>query len=112
MITTFGFFSVVQKPGDAEAGQLTIRSRVRADLDCLREQYLPSLGQTETDQGTDYKFRAKARKADVAAAAAKAIESIDYGNFKDAVKDQQGSARASTYGEVWNVLYPLQKNEK
>jgi hypothetical protein len=33
LLTPFGFFSVVNKPGDPH---LTVRSRVRADLDALR----------------------------------------------------------------------------
>lgn len=40
LVTIIGFFSIVQKPGQAG---LTIRARVAADLDRLREQYLPTL---------------------------------------------------------------------
>lgn len=112
IITKFGFFSVVAKPGDAEAGRLTVRSRVLSDLEELRDRFLPSLGPTEVDKGTDYKFRATAPRADVAAAAAKAVEAIDYSNFKNEVHREQGSARASAYGEVWQVLYSLQTNEQ
>lgn len=40
LFTTFGFFSIIEKEkGDV----LTVRARVRADLDRLRECYLPSL---------------------------------------------------------------------
>lgn len=35
VVTDFGFFSVVQKPGDAEAGTLTVRARVRGDLEAV-----------------------------------------------------------------------------
>ena len=32
LITPTGFFSIVQKPGDAAANTLTVRARVRQDL--------------------------------------------------------------------------------
>jgi DNA invertase Pin-like site-specific DNA recombinase len=38
-----GFFSVVSKPGDAEAGTLTVRARQRGDLEALRKRYLPTM---------------------------------------------------------------------
>ena len=41
LFTNFGFFSVVQKPGERD---LTVRSRLRSDLERLRERYLPTLG--------------------------------------------------------------------
>jgi len=40
LITNFGFFSVVQKPGD---DMLTVRSRVKADLEELQNRYIPNL---------------------------------------------------------------------
>jgi hypothetical protein len=39
----FGFYSVVAKSGDPHDGLLTIRSRVRSDLEALKE-FVPSLG--------------------------------------------------------------------
>ena len=45
LFTRFGFFSIVRKPGD---DNLTVRARVAADLDALREQYLPELSATTT----------------------------------------------------------------
>jgi len=43
LITSVGFFSIVEKPDDREAGTLTIRARVREDLEALRRQFLPDL---------------------------------------------------------------------
>jgi len=43
LFTNFGFFSVVQKPGDS---LLTIRARAAFDLDRLRDEYLPTLSPT------------------------------------------------------------------
>lgn len=101
LFTTFGFFSVVQKPGETN---LTIRSRVRSDLDRLRQKYLPSLGPVVEHGGTDYQYRAKASHTDLAEAMAKMVKDIDYGNFKNAVTQRQGRKRHDAYAGVWDVL--------
>lgn len=44
IITPLGFFSIVQKPGDVPTGTLTIRARVRSDLEALKAAVLPGLG--------------------------------------------------------------------
>ena len=43
LMTPSGFFSIVQKPEDEQAGTLTIRARVRGDLERLRETCLPGM---------------------------------------------------------------------
>lgn len=108
LITPDGFFSIVQKPGDAEHGTLTVRARVAGDLDVLRDKHLPSLGPTVAGYGSDYRYRATAPRTDVAAAMAKMIEDTSYENFKNEVAARQGNARASLYGEVWHSLHKLQ----
>jgi 8-oxo-dGTP pyrophosphatase MutT (NUDIX family) len=108
MFTTCGFFSIVEKPDDREAGTLTVRARVRGDLEALRDKYLPTLGPILEHAGSDYRFRAKAGKVDVAGATAKMIEAIDFSNFKNEVAKRQGKARAELYGGVWSVMYELQ----
>ncbi len=108
LITPFGFFSIVQKPGDASAGTLTVRARVRADLVALAQHGLPGLGTIEESTDTDYRFRAQAPRAQVAAALAAMAEAIDYDNFKDEVAQRQGHARSKLYGKVWSVLHALQ----
>ena len=64
LITPVGFFSVVQKTGDIAADTLTVRARVRGDLDALREHYLPSLSPVQESKTNDYRFRAVAPRAD------------------------------------------------
>jgi hypothetical protein len=108
IFTKLGFFSVVQKPDDHAEGTLTIRSRVRADLEALRTEYIPTLGSIIEHAGTDYRYRAKASRTDVQAAMAKIVGDITYSNFKNEVAKQQGKSRAATYGKVWSALYPLQ----
>ena len=108
IMTKLGFFSIVEKPEDRKTGNLTVRARVRADLENLHKQFLPGLGPIQEDAGTDYRYRAKAKKADVAAALACLTESVDYANFKDEVAKRQGKGRAGVYGKVWSALYQLQ----
>jgi len=109
LITTFGFFSVVQKPNTKH---LTIRARVRSDLQALKATYLPTMGpiqdSKEIGKHTDYRFRATASHEDVANAMAAAIRDIGYGNFKSAVGERQDYERAGVYSEVWGCLNELQ----
>lgn len=104
LFTTIGFFSAVQKPG---TDFITIRARVRNDLDNLREKYLPDLSPTIAKAGTDYPWRATVAHAKFAEALSKIALDIDYGNFKDEVAKQQGKSRAHRYGKVWSALYDM-----
>ena len=111
LITNFGFFSVVQKPDDPAAGTLTVRARVKGDLETLRDRYLPDLGDIVADAGTDYRFRAKAPRTALSHAVARAILDIDYANFKNSVAKTQGHERSHIYGEVWIALHALEARE-
>jgi 8-oxo-dGTP pyrophosphatase MutT (NUDIX family) len=111
LLTNFGFFSVVQKPGDKRTGTLTIRSRVKGDLENLRNKYLPEMGEIEADKGTDYKYRAKAPRESIARAVGQALMELDYSNFKDSVAVEQGYDRAHLYHDIWDVLYKLQEQQ-
>jgi len=112
LITPLGFYNVVCKPGDMEGGTLTIRARVKSDLEALGQEFLPSLGAISEDAGTDYRFRAKARRDELGKALAKVIQKIDYENFKDEVADKQGQYRAEVYHGVWDVLFSLQQRNR
>ena len=111
LITPIGFFSIVRKPGDKETNTLTVRARVKGDLAALKQHWLPSLGPITESRHTDYRFRAQAPRAEVAAAMARMVEAIDYGNFKSEVGKRQGAARAGLYHDVWDVLYRLQTGD-
>jgi 8-oxo-dGTP pyrophosphatase MutT (NUDIX family) len=106
VMTKFGFFSIVEKPEDKEKGMLTIRARVRGDLEALRH-YLPQIGDIVSNAGSDYRFRVRVKKEDWAGAASKIALDIDYSNFKDKIAKAQGKSRASTYGKVWSALLDL-----
>ena len=104
LFTPIGFFSIVKKNGTTS---LTVRSRVKGDLDTLRCEFLPELSPTIGHAGTDYPWRATASHEAVAAAAGRMVMAINYPNFKDEVATKQGHARAKRYGGVWSVLADL-----
>ncbi len=107
IVTTFGFFSIVQKKkGDTN---LTIRSRARSDLVALKEKHLPSMGKIVEWGGTDYQFRARATHEAVARALAGIAEDIDYSNFKHTVRKRQGADREHTYSKVWSTLLGIKE---
>lgn len=110
IITTFGFFSVVEKPEQKGTGMVTIRARVRRDLEELRDRYLPSMGPI-SDKKSDYPHRAVAQKEAVGEAMRLATIDIDYGNFKDTVIDRQGLEREKLYADVWEVLQGMEHDE-
>jgi hypothetical protein len=108
LITTAGFYSIVQKPGEKD---LTIRSRVRKDLEALRDKYLPNLGEIVRNENTDYRYRAKVSQADCAKAVSQMVRDIDYNNFKNTVAKVQGHDRSRVYSNVWEDLLALEKEE-
>ncbi len=111
LITPVGFFSVVRKPTDIKANTLTVRARVRSDLEALKTAYLPELGPIQKSSTNDYRFRAVAPQAAVAQAMARLVQDLDYSNFKDEVARRQGSDRAHLYHDVWSTLYRIQKTD-
>ena len=111
LMTPIGFFSIVQKPADRQAGTLTVRARVLDDLAALKDQFLPALGPIREGAGTDYRYRATAPTTDVSSAFARMLGAIDYSNFKNEVAKVQGPPRAYLYNEVWGVLSSLQPND-
>lgn len=110
LITPIGFFSIVEKPSDKGKDTLTIRARVRSDLVALRQSTCPSLGRIRESADTDYRYRATAKRADVARALAQMVERLGYSNFKSEVAIRQGMDRAHLYHDVWDVLHRLQED--
>ena len=104
LITTDGFYSVVQKRGEE---RLSVRARVGADLDRLRERYMPALSKTlETPEG-DYRYRAWISRDELAEGLARVARDVTYSNFKDEV-GRKDPERERAYHDVWEVLGRLQ----
>lgn len=108
LVTDFGFYSIVRKPGD---NFLTIRTRVCNDLENLKKLYLPTLGDIIDGGGTDYQYRAEVPHADFANAMSRIVMDIDYSNFKNEVSKKQSSSRAKIYGKVWGALSLLEQGD-
>lgn len=101
LFTRLGFYSIVRKP---HASDLTVRARVRADLDALRQRYLPQLSPTLVLSGTDYRYRATVSHVALSAAMAAIVMDLEYDNYKSEVAVTQGARRAHVYANVWSVL--------
>ena len=108
--TTIGFFSIVQKPEDAERDTLTIRARSRDHLEALKASYLLESGPIQAGGGTDYPYRLVAPRHAVEDAISMAVAAIDYENFKDAVASEDPHT-ARVYGKVHATLKALTDDE-
>lgn len=109
VMSTRGFYSAVQKREDQEAGLITVRARVRADLVRLNE-ILPQKRRIYRETFfTDYEWRMRLPKDEWAFAVEFMASEIDYDNFKDEVKRLQGSERSWVYSDVWQALLRLER---
>jgi hypothetical protein len=97
------FLSIVAK-GDPSGKTLLVRSRRRVDL----QRAFPS-ADIVAGAGTDYRYRARIDRAEVAERLAQSVRDIQYGNFKSGVKEPD---RHDTYMEVWDAMYRFQTAEK
>ena len=109
LVTTIGFFSVV---ADSEPDTMMVRARVKADLEALKAEAMPSLSKIVFTKYRDYPYRAFIKRTEFEAGMAKLASMIDYTNFKDTVQSRQGWSRASLYTRVWSILIGLEVNKK
>jgi hypothetical protein len=99
-----GFFSIVQAEGEDE---LCVRARDPADLDRLRERYLPALGETVETRGSDYRYRARAPREALADALAAIARSMSYPSFTGEIA-RCDPRRLAVYQGIWALLADLQ----
>jgi len=96
--------SIVEKPGDRGTGTLTVRGRIKGDIEAVFPGAV-----IEADTGTDYRFRAKVPREQVAKAMHEAVMNLNYSNFKGAVKD---SKRHDAYMHVWDAMFRFQEQQR
>jgi 8-oxo-dGTP pyrophosphatase MutT (NUDIX family) len=108
LFTPIGYYSIVQKP---RTTYLTVRARVLSDLIALRERYLPELSAPKATPGNDYPYRATVSHEAFSKALGKMVLDLDYDNFKNTVRSQQGPAREKCYHRVWETLRGLSETE-
>lgn len=97
------FLSIVQPtPFELAAFPDTLKVRARRPGDI--ESVFPGVGVTK-DGSRDYLFRAFIPRSDVAIAMVNEVNTIDYGNFKNSVKDNR---LHDAYTSMWHVHAKLQ----
>lgn len=94
------FLSIVDK-GDKSGQTLLVRARRNGDI----EKVFPTAEVIEGG-GTDYQYRARIDRKEVALRMADEIQDIRYPNFKSTVKE---AGRHDAYMDVWRVMYGYQK---
>ena len=92
------FLSIVCK--ECGPDELLVRARRKGDI----ENVFPD-AKVKRSPGTDYLFRAVVKRAEVAAAMVREVESIDYDNFKNSVRDHK---LHDAYSAFWGIHARLQ----
>lgn len=98
--TNKGFLSIVNS--DQDKTVLMVRARRQGDLEAI---FGPDTKVT-TIPGRDYQFRAFIRRDIVGTVIATALMEINYGNFKNSVKD---AYLHDAYADVWGIMAELQE---
>lgn len=102
MITPIGFFSGVADKRDRNT--IVVRARKHSHLVALRKR-VPGASKIRTGEGTDYPYRVTVTVAEWARFAADmAMETTEYTNFKDSVRDKDDH---DVYLRVWGALRSL-----
>ena len=94
------FLSIVDK-GDKSGETLLVRARRKGDI----ESVFPNATVVE-GEGTDYRYRARIDREEVALRMADEVRGIAFPNFKSTVKEHD---RHDAYMDVWRAMYPLQE---
>lgn len=97
------FLSIVDK-GDASGRTLLVRARRAGEI----ERVFPGAEVVEGG-GSDYRYRARIDRSEVADRVAQAVRDIDFPNFKGAVK---GADRKASYTEVWQAMHRYQQTSE
>lgn len=98
IMTNNGYLSIVSK--DCGPAELLVRARRAGDI----EKVFPDAKVIKSAH-TDYAFRAVLPRSAVKAAIASQIDNINYGNFKNSVKD---TSLHAAYVSVWHAMAGLQ----
>ena len=98
------FLSVVQPAADDPANLgdcLLVRARLKGHI----ESVFPDADVVEVP-GRDYQFRAYVRRGEVAVAVMRQVQTIDYPNFKNSVRNPR---LHDAYACTWGVLAQMQE---
>jgi len=79
-----------------QSPKLLVRARIAGDIEAV----FPA-AKVQRTEGRDYLFRSLIAREDVSAALVKAVENLDYQNFKGSVPEK---ARHDAYMGVWGIM--------
>lgn len=117
LFTDTGFYSVAEVPPwdkklPEATEELVVRARVKADLDRLRERYMPGLGPSLTTPNCDYRFRAYVSRKELARGYGRMAAQLDYHNFKNTVRTRMGAKREEPLHRIWSIMHALQRRPR
>ena len=99
LMTTRGFYSVVEHRDDAD--RLLVRARTREDIEALAGLVAAAPVWLES---ADYAWRVETTRTEWQAAMQVLVREITYPNFKSAIKDD---VHERAYHRVWYVMHEL-----
>lgn len=108
IMTADGFISVVEKPLEFGGPPILLaRGRDRESLVRL----FGDASRIIENKGTDYPFRVITDRDEVKRIAARAIDDINYRNFKDEAKKRRGPEYAHALMGVWTAMLRLEPRD-
>lgn len=105
MMTTIGFFSIVEKP----KGVICVRSRVKRDLERFRDA-ICCHDPIVKNVMSDYRYRMEMSPRKFEREFYRLAKLITYDNFKNEVK-KSNPRREKLYHKVWATLLVIEKEE-
>lgn len=117
LCTPFGMFMpALRPPQTVPAGDerlLQIRARRIVDLQRLKSEYLPELGEIIQLPHTDYEYRAYCTHAQWAKALANMALDIDYVKFKEQAEKKYGDRKLhDVYTAMWGTVFRILSTKK
>ena len=79
---------------------LTVRARIEGDI----ESVFPKV-KVEANKGTDYKYRARVPRQEVADVLHHQVMNLNWSNFNGVVKSKK---RHDAYTKVWSAMHAVQ----
>lgn len=111
IMTSYGILMPALRPADTIAEgddrTLQVRSRRAKDLDILRVEFMPELGETIHTPEFDYNYRAYCTPQQFADAVARQIMEIDYLKFKPTTDRYKDHELHGALNSIWGTVCRL-----
>lgn len=106
IFTEDGFFSAVNKGGDADT--ICVRARCRQDLENLLTRLDRDFGLIQESPANDYPLRVFLERSEWIAYVTDCSRNLDYQNFKAHAIPHGDYARKTAYHDVWHTMHRLE----